>query len=217
MEHLFGMYIVSFLSLALAHFVALLSPGVDFFLILANSSKYGRVSGIITSVGIALANLFYIVLALLGITLIKENEFIFTTLKIVGSLYLLYIGILLLKAKKTKLFEKEIKRSKNKKDILKYFFMGFLSAILNPKNSLFYLTMFTISIENDTPFLVQSFYGLWMFLVVLFWDIFIVFVVTNKKTKNLLENYSNQIEKFSGFVLLFIGIYILIDTMTFII
>lgn len=93
-------YLISFLSLALAHFVALLSPGVDFFLILTNSSKHGRASGVITSIGIAFANLVYILLALFGITLIKDNEFIFSSMKILGSLYLLYIGYLLLSAKK---------------------------------------------------------------------------------------------------------------------
>ncbi len=93
-------YLSSFLALALAHFVALLSPGVDFFIILTNSSKYGKLSGIITSVGIALANLVYILLALFGISLIKDNETVFITIKILGSLYLLYIGYLLLTSKK---------------------------------------------------------------------------------------------------------------------
>ncbi len=97
-------YLSSFLALALAHFVALLSPGVDFFIILTNSSKYGKLSGIITSVGIALANLVYILLALFGISLIKDNETVFITIKILGSLYLLYIGYLLLTSKKKRTF-----------------------------------------------------------------------------------------------------------------
>ncbi len=130
-------YLYSFLSLALAHFVALLSPGVDFFLILTNSTKYGKFEGIITSVGIAFANLFYILLALFGITLIKDNPLIFLIIKIFGALYLLYIGILLLKSKKRELFKDKIEKKLVKKDIFKFFTIGFLSAILNPKNSIF--------------------------------------------------------------------------------
>jgi threonine/homoserine/homoserine lactone efflux protein len=179
-------YLISFLSLALAHFVALLSPGVDFFLILTNSSKHGRASGIITSTGIAFANLVYILLALFGITLIKDNQTLFLTIKILGSFYLLYIGFLLLKSKKRELFSKKIEKKDEKKDVIKYFLMGFLSAILNPKNSIFYFTMFSISIQNHTPFYVQSFFALWMFLAVLLWDIFVVYLVTNVKSKNFL-------------------------------
>ncbi|WP_320035579.1 LysE family translocator [Halarcobacter sp.] len=205
-------YLMGFLALALAHFMALLSPGVDFFIILSNSSKYGKLSGVITSTGIAIANLVYILLALFGITLIKNNEFIFTIIKILGSVYLLYIGFLLLKSQKRDLFGEKIEKKKNKQDILKYFSMGFFSAILNPKNSIFYFTMFSISIQNSTPFFVQSFYAAWMFFAVLFWDIFIVYLVTNKKSKNFLDKHSNHIENISGFILFCIGSSILLNT-----
>jgi len=205
-------YLISFLSLALAHFVALLSPGVDFFLILANSTKYGRFSGIVTSAGIAVANLVYILLALFGITLIKDNEFVFTVIKILGSIYLLYIGFLLFNSQKRELFSQKIEKTRTKKDIFKYFSLGFLSAILNPKNSIFYFTMFSISIQNDTPFFVQSFYATWMFLAVLFWDIFIVYLVTNNKSRIFMEKYSNLIEKISGIILFIIGFSILFNT-----
>ena len=205
-------YLSGFITLALGHFVALLSPGVDFFLILTNSSKYGKLSGIITSAGIAFANLVYILLALFGITLIKDNEFIFTSIKILGSLYLLYIGYLLLSAKKRELFSNKIEKKKSKKDILKYFSIGFLSAILNPKNSIFYFTMFSISIQKDTPFFVQSFYATWMFLAVLFWDIFVVYLVTNNKSRVYMEKYSNYIEKISGIILFIIGSSIIFNS-----
>lgn len=205
-------YLTAFVSLALAHFVALLSPGVDFFLILTNSSKYGRFAGVVTSFGIAFANLVYILLALFGITLIKDNELIFLSLKILGSLYLLYIAYLLLKAQKRELFLQEIKKKKSKKESFKQFSMGFLSAILNPKNSIFYFTMFSISLQNDTPFYVQSFYAIWMFFAVLFWDIFVVFLVTNQKSKNYLEKYTYHIEKISGVVLLIIASSIIFNS-----
>ena len=205
-------YLTDFIALALAHFVALLSPGVDFFIILSNSSKYGKLSGIITSIGIAFANLVYILLALFGITLIKDNELIFASVKILGSLYLLYIGYLLLNSKRRKLFAEKIEKQKTKKDMFKYFSIGFLSAILNPKNSIFYFTMFSISIKNDTPFFIQSFYASWMFFAVLFWDVFIVYLVTNTKSRIFLEKYSNYIEKISGIVLFIIGVSIIFNS-----
>ncbi len=208
-------YLISFLSLAISHFVALLSPGVDFFLILTNSSKHGRTSGIITSIGIAIANLVYILLALFGITLIKDNQTLFFTIKILGSFYLIYIGFLLLISKKRELFSKKIKKKDEKKDIVKYFIMGLLSAILNPKNSIFYFTMFSISLQNHTPFFIQSFYALWMFLAVLLWDIFIVYLVSNSKSRKFMEQYSNRIEKSSGIVLLIIGFSIIYNTVLF--
>jgi threonine/homoserine/homoserine lactone efflux protein len=72
--------------------------------------------------------------------------------------------------------------------------------------------MFSISIKNDTSFFIQSFYACWMFLAVLFWDIFIVYLVTNKKSRIFMEKYSNFIEKFSGIILFIIGITIIFNT-----
>ncbi|WP_044419265.1 LysE family translocator [Halarcobacter anaerophilus] len=206
-------YFTDFLTLALAHFLALLSPGVDFFIILSNSSKYGRYEGVLTSIGIAFANLFYILLALFGISLIKDNQTVFTLIKLLGSIYLLYIGFLLITSKKRELFNNKTTISKKRKALVKFFSMGFLSAVLNPKNSIFYFTMFSISIKNTTPIFVQSFYALWMFFAVLLWDIFVVYLVTNKKSKLFLEKYSNLIEKISGVILFTIGFLIILETL----
>lgn len=205
-------YLSSFITLALAHFVALLSPGVDFFIILSNSSKYGKLSGVATSFGIALANLVYILLALLGITLIKDNKIIFISIKILGSLYLLYISFLLLKSKKRELFSEQTENQKEINYIFKHFWIGFLSALLNPKNSIFYFTMFSISLEKNTPFFIQSFYAVWMFLAVLFWDILIVYLVTNKQNQIFISKYSNLIEKISGLILIIISFTIIFNT-----
>jgi len=210
------LYLSGFITLALAHFVALLSPGVDFFIIISNSSKYGKFSGIISSFGIATANLVYILLALFGIGLIKDNQILFTGIKVIGAIYLLYIGFLLLRASKRELFtviENSDMLKMSKKLILKHFGVGFLSAILNPKNSIFYFTMFSISIQNDTPFEIQSLYALWMFCAVLLWDIFIVYLVTNKKSKKIMRKYSNKIEKISGGILVLIAGSIMINTL----
>jgi len=209
----YEIYLYDFLALAFAHFIALLSPGVDFFIIISNSSKYGKIAGIFTSAGIATANLIYILLALFGITLIKNNELIFISIKIIGALYLFYIAYLLILAPRRDLFQKNDKVYINhKKELLGHFMQGFLSAILNPKNSIFYFTMFSISIQTHTPIEIQSFYALWMFLAVLLWDIFIVYLVNHEKAKVFIQEYSNFIEKISGLVLFIIATLIIIHS-----
>ena len=98
-------YLQSFLILAFAHFLALISPGVDFFIIINSTIKNGKKAGMITAFGIAVANLVYILLTLFGIMIIKENLFIFNSLKLLGCFYLLYISYHLFKSKKKDLFE----------------------------------------------------------------------------------------------------------------
>ena len=40
--------------------------------------------------------------------------------------------------------------------------MGFLSAILNPKNAIFYLSLFAVIVDKNTPHGIQALYGLWI-------------------------------------------------------
>lgn len=49
-----------FVAVAAAHFLALLIPGVDFFLIVRTSLRHGRVPAAMVCVGIALANALFI-------------------------------------------------------------------------------------------------------------------------------------------------------------
>lgn len=205
-------YYYDFLALALAHFVALISPGADFFIIIGNSSKYGKIAGFFTALGISIANLVYILLALFGISIVKDNPIIFDSIKIIGSIYLIYIAYMLITAHKRELFKKTSTCTENgRKEFLSYFSQGFLSAILNPKNSIFYFTMFSIAIQSNTPQQVQAFYALWMFIAVLLWDIFIVYLVSHKKSKNFMQKYSNIIEKISGLILFIIALMIIVN------
>lgn len=204
-------FLQGFIPLATAHFIALLSPGADFFILLSTSSKQGKLAGILTAIGIAISNGIYILLALFGIMFITNNEFLFESIKFLGSLYLLYISYHLINSKKRELFKNIRSNNKRKKELFNNFFKGFLSAILNPKNSIFYFTMFSISSNEHISLIYQYSYALWMFFAVLIWDIFIVYLVSHEKNRVYIQTYSNKIEKISGFILLLIAIFILVD------
>lgn len=201
-------YLQDFLLLAIAHFLALISPGVDFFIIVNSTLRDGKRFGVITVFGISIANLVYIFLALFGITVIKENIYIFNSLKILGSLYLFFISYYLIQSKKRDLFNKHIKYENGNKSF-DSFIKGFISAILNPKNFIFYFTMFSITIEKSTPFSIQIIYALWMFFAVLIWDIFIIYIISLEKIKKVFNNYINLIEKISALFLSFIACMII--------
>lgn len=201
-------FLQNFFLLAFAHFLALISPGVDFFIIINSTLKYNKKAGITTAFGIALANLVYILLALFGITILKKNIFIFNSLKILGSIYLIFISYHLINSKKRDLFKDSIK-NRNTETLFNSFFKGFISAILNPKNFIFYFTMFSISAEEFTPFFIQVIYASWMFLAVLIWDIFIVYIISMKKITIFFNKYMNFIEKVSALFLTFIALMII--------
>ncbi|XPV68596.1 MAG: LysE family translocator [Halarcobacter sp.] len=207
-------FLQGFIPLALAHFLALLSPGADFFILISTSIKQGKLSGLLTAFGIALGNAIYISFALFGMILIQNNSILFFSIKIIGVLYLLYLSYGLIASKKRDLFS-NISSDLHKKDIIKSVLKGLFSALLNPKNSLFYFTMFSISSSEHIPFNYQLYYAIWMFSAVLIWDCFIVYLIHSKQNRILIQTYSNKIEKYSGYILLILACIILFESIKF--
>ena len=85
------------LIIALAHFLALLSPGPDFFLVARSSINSGWRIASGACLGIALANGAFIAIAFTGLSVLQEGSLLFTSLQLAGASYLLYIGVLFLR------------------------------------------------------------------------------------------------------------------------
>jgi len=203
-------YLVEFATLATAHFLALVSPGPDFFLIVGTAARVGALRAAGLCAGIAAANGIYILFALTGFAFLKQTPLLVTVLKSAGSLYLVYLGLMLLKASRGPIptaVRREAQTGGTGGKSL--FAVGFLSAILNPKNVVFYLSLFTVIVSRDTPQTIQACYGVWMVLAVLLWDLAIARVAGSEKVMCRLDRHSHWIEKGSGGTLLVMGALLL--------
>jgi len=85
------------------------------------------------------------------------------------------------------------------------FLIGFTSGILNPKNIIFYLSLFTAIVSPATPLLQRSLDGLWMAAVVLGWDMMIAAVINRHPIQSLPAGWIFPLEKLAGLALSFFG------------
>ena len=86
--------------------VGAMSPGPSMALIIRNSIKYGRVSGLLSSIGHAIGIGIYAAISVVGLQLILINNiFVFNTILFCGSVFLLILGILFLKNSKEIFYE----------------------------------------------------------------------------------------------------------------
>ncbi len=201
---------MEFLFIASAHFMALLSPGPDFFLIMQTALRLKLRYAFAVCTGIAVANGVYILFAVTGLEAVKQMPTLMLFLQYAGSAYLAYIGILLLRAPMRTLDSGEpvgILHVQNEK---KQFMIGFMSGILNPKNAIFYLSLFTVMVSPRTNLTVRSLYGCWMFGIVLVWDMSVALLIGHRRIKNMLGRWLFRIEKFSGVMLTCFGILLAI-------
>lgn len=195
-------YFNEFMAIMTIHFIALLSPGADFVYLL-NSALSNRVKVAIgASLGIALSNGFYILLCLLGYaTIFSQSTLLLVGIKIIGGFYLLYLGVQIVKSKSISL--KATKTSNN--SFLKEVIRGFYISFLNPKISLFYISLFTLVISKSTPFYIQLAYGAWMFLLVFIWDTLLVILIGKKGFKDKILSLS-KINFLLGSLLIIMGL-----------
>ena len=189
--------------------VGAMSPGPSMALIIRNSIKYGRVSGILSSVGHAIGIGIYAGVSVAGLQIILINNiFLFNTIQFCGSVFLLVLGILFLRDTGQTLSIQEKQKSVNS------FMQGFAISILNPKILIWFAAIFSQFIEISST----NFIKLTMVLIASsidgLWYIILTIIVTGFGLKQFLENNTKIIQNISGAVLIFISIIILYNTLS---
>lgn len=132
----------NWLSFIVISLMIIIIPGPDFFIVLNNTLKGNAKNGIMTGLGISSAHVFYSALAAFGlIFILTTSYYVFTVIKILGSIYIAYLGIkTILNAKKAF----NISTDKDVKTDMKLrlsYKQGFISTIFNPKAILFYVSI----------------------------------------------------------------------------
>tara|TARA_B100001540_G_C15594257_1_gene545503 strand:- start:53 stop:664 length:612 start_codon:yes stop_codon:yes gene_type:complete len=198
---------MEFFTVAILHLFAVASPGPDFALVTRQSLRYNRRVAIWTSLGIGVGILFHSLLAITGLVLlITSNELFLTIFKIIGSLYLLYLGVnSILDSKKAGNSEEE----NTNVDKFNGFMAGLITNITNIKAILFFVTVFSVVIGTGNN-LSLLFYGAYMALATFIWFSIISYVFTSEGFKNKFSSFLGLFEKIIGFVLILLSLQILI-------
>ena len=199
---------MEFLTVASLHLFAVASPGPDFALVIRQCFRYGKRSAIWTSLGISVGILFHVSLSLIGLgLLITYQPSIFNGLKILASLYILYLGVVSIFNKSILHLDKKKKSSTTL--YLRCFLSGLITNTLNPKAFLFFITVFTLVISPSTSQILQGIYGLYMALATFLWFAMISIIFTNKSMTSKYVYFLPWIERIMGFILVIISIQIL--------
>jgi threonine/homoserine/homoserine lactone efflux protein len=123
------------LEFAVASLVLIAIPGPDQALIVRNALVGGRAAGLRTMLGGASGLLFHSTAAVLGLSaLLAASATAYTSLKVAGVAYLLYLGVRMLRAAGADSGADEQRRGSRP------YSQGLLSNAMNPKCALFFLT-----------------------------------------------------------------------------
>lgn len=198
-----------FLLIATAHFLALLSPGPDFFLIARTSLASGWRSAGAACLGIALANGVFIVTAFAGVAVLQPGSRLFIALQLAGCGYLLYLGLLFIRHAGTTALGVDASPGQappTRSSWRRAACMGFLSGILNPKNALFYASLAAMLTGPHASAGWKLVYGSWMFCIVLLWDLLIAALIGHPAVLRRFVQALPWLERISGGVLIVLAL-----------
>ncbi|MDX1366994.1 LysE family translocator [Pseudomonas sp.] len=201
------MYWTEFFTVALIHLLAVASPGPDFAIVVRESVAFGRRAGIFTALGVGAGIFVHVAYSLLGIGLIVSQSIVlFNALKWLAAAYLLYIGIKALRAKPADPARAELSLEQAARSPRAAFATGFVTNGLNPKATLFFLSLFTVVIDPHTPLMVQAGYGIYLALATALWFCLVAMLFSQPRVRAGFTRLGHWFDRLMGAVLIGLGI-----------
>ncbi|QBH96281.1 LysE family translocator [Limnobaculum zhutongyuii] len=186
--------------------LGMLSPGPDFFLVIKNAARYRRSVAMVTALGVILGVATHMSYCVAGLAVvITATPWLFNLLKYAGALYLIWIGIQAL-----------LSRGGSKMDITNLshqqtsyknaFIQGYLCNLLNPKATLFFLSVFTQVLSLDSSTGEKLWYAFIIWILAAIWWPLLVVLIQSAPVRRGLAKVQSVVDKVLGVVLIGLGI-----------
>lgn len=208
------MELTQFLTFLFAVSILSITPGLDTMTVIRNASRGGFSDGVITSFGICCGLFVHATLSAVGISVIlQQSAMLFSAMKMIGATYLIYLGIVSIKAGRSNIQGLNIslsgKRALSWKRSLRE---GFFSNVLNPKTAVFYLAFLPQFINPEGNALAQSiFMASCHFLIAMLWQTFIAYMVEKAKRWFAKPKLNSRMESMAGSVMIILGLNLLMS------
>ena len=197
-------------AVGLIHLVALVSPGPDFVVACRNSLLYSRTIGIYTAIGFGLGICVHISYAVFGLSwLIANNELIFTVIQYLGAFYLILIGIQSLRSFQSHIGQ-ETAIASSRISPFRAVRIGFITNVLNPKATLFFLSLFSTMLNPTVGELTLVVIAVLLVVTTILWFSLVALLISHPRFTTALKRYEKTIHQFFGVLLIGIGVIILV-------
>ncbi|HAT1577757.1 TPA: threonine export protein RhtC [Raoultella ornithinolytica] len=139
-----------FLTVALVHIIALMSPGPDFFFVSQTAVSRSRKEALMGVLGITCGVMVWAGVALLGLHLIIEKmAWLHTIIMVGGGLYLCWMGYQMLRGALKKsdapVPEPQVELARSGRSFLK----GLLTNLANPKAIIYFGSVFSLFVGDN--------------------------------------------------------------------
>jgi len=199
-----------FFTVAIAHVLAVMSPGPDFAMVTRQTMAYGRSAGLWTAWGIATGILFHVSYGLFGLGwLLQEKPQLLDVLRFAGAGFLIYMGIGGLRAKPRDA-DALAKSADESIDPRRHFGIGVLTNVLNVKAMLSFTALFSAMITTHAPMSLRIALASWFIVSTALWFSFVALTLGHSRVRGALIAQAHWIDRVTGAILVALGVALLV-------
>ncbi|HGM5056634.1 TPA: threonine export protein RhtC [Serratia marcescens] len=139
-----------FLTVALVHLIALMSPGPDFFFVSQTAASRSRREAMMGVVGISLGIVVWAGVALMGLHLILQKmAWLHQIIMVGGGIYLCWMGWQLLRSARAQQAQPAAETQVALPKAGRSFIRGFLTNLSNPKAVIYFGSVFSLFVGDS--------------------------------------------------------------------
>lgn len=195
-------YANSLMVLVGVYIVSLVSPGPNFIIVTNTSMSVSRAAGLFAGFGLATASLTWAVMAMAGLGfLLTHFEWLHTALQVVGALYLIWLGIKMIRGAAKPL-------QQNGPGVLTWraaMRRAYIVSMTNPKSVAFFGSIFALVIPSHAPLWFYGMIAAICFLLSTLWYCGLAVFFSNPRVAACFLRFKAGIERVMGTALILLG------------
>lgn len=202
-------HIDSVLTVVILFLLGLVSPGPNFFVVVQSSLNCGRFAGFVTGLGAATGDALYASCGLFGVAkLIETSGRVMMTIKFLGGLYLIWIGVrMLLRRAANGQYHGSQARTHN--SLIRHYARGLATDLSNPKTIVFFASIFAVTVQPETPGVVRLTMLVGIILTSITWRFFLSLVFATALIRAAYQRSQHHVERIFGAILCLFGAHLL--------
>ena len=176
------------------------SPGPSLAVVLRNTMIGGRSRGLACAIGHGIGFGFYAVTVVFGLVIIMENNpKIFTALQVLGGLFLLYLGVEMMRNS-----QEEVEYSSGTRE---GFVEGFFIAFLNPKIAVFMLAVLSSVLDPDLSINTTGTIAIMGMTIDTIWYALVALSLSNSIILSKIRDNQNMLNKVTGLLMILLALW----------
>ncbi|WP_394791550.1 LysE family translocator [Rhodoferax sp.] len=192
--------------------IGMVSPGPSFVLVARTAIGSSRAAGVASAIGMAAGACVLCVVALLGLhALLQQVPLAYWGLKLVGGVYLLYLGFKIWQGAKTPLVLADA-APLTRAGLLRHFLIGAGTMLSNPKAAVVYGVIFAALLPHTPSLSLSLALPPSVFLLEGSWYLLVALALSSARPRQKYLQAKTAIDRATGAVLGLLGIKLLLSS-----